>query len=30
MRCIRIYWRRETRRREEGLIVVVIEIDVDL
>ena len=30
MRCIRINWRRETRRREEGLIVVVIGIDVNL
>ena len=30
MRCVRINWRRETRRREEGLVVVLIEIDVDL
>jgi hypothetical protein len=29
-RCVRINWRRETRRREEGLVVVLIDIDADL
>jgi hypothetical protein len=27
---VELNWRRETRRREEGLIIVVIKIDVDL
>ena len=28
MRCIRINWRRETRRREEGLVIIIVIIDI--